>query len=85
MEHDPIEALYARANEHGVAMSRICDAAGVARSTPSRWRNSKNGASMTVLRRLNEKLDELIVTKRKRAPEAPSEVRATRPSAGSRP
>lgn len=85
MEHDPIEALYARANEHGVAMSRICDAAGVARSTPSRWRNSKNGASMTVLRRLNEKLDELIVTKRKRTADAPSEARMARPIAGSPP
>lgn len=76
MEHDPIDALYARASDHGVAMSRICDAAGVARSTPSRWRNSKNGASMTVLRRLNEKLDELIANRRPTPADTPSEERA---------
>lgn len=75
MEQDPIDALYARANRHGVAMSRICDEAGVARSTPSRWRNSKNGASMTVLRRLNDKLDELIAERASPA-DAPSEAAA---------
>lgn len=57
---DPVEALYERAAQHNMQMYAVCDRANVARSTPSRWRSSKNGATFATLKRLNSALDELI-------------------------
>lgn len=71
MSNDPVEALFARAKQHGIAMSRICDRAGIAESTPSRWRSDQNGASMKKLKALNIALDSLIA---EAAPPAQSEA-----------
>jgi len=60
MSTDPVEALFERAKKHGIAMSRICDRAGVAESTPSRWRSGSNGPSWTKLKELNAALDALL-------------------------
>lgn len=70
MSNDPVEALYERAKQHGIAMSRICGRAGIFESTPSRWRSKKNGASWEKLKALNEALDGLI------AEEVPRDVLA---------
>jgi hypothetical protein len=57
---DPVGALYARAKAAGVPMYLICDRAGVARSTPSRWRSEKNGANLTTIRLLDDALTAII-------------------------
>lgn len=48
-------------------MSAICDQAGVARSTPSRWRHDKNGANVDTVQKLDEALTTIIA---KRQPES---------------
>lgn len=58
--HDPVEALFARAKAASIPMYMVCDRAGVARSTPSRWRSAKNGATTTAINALNEALTVLI-------------------------
>jgi len=60
MSTDPIEALFERAEQHRIPMYRICERAGVARSTPSRWRNERNGGSTKAIKKLNDALDGLI-------------------------
>jgi hypothetical protein len=59
-QHDPVEALYARAKAAEIPMYLVCDRAGVARSTPSRWRSDKNGATTTSINALNDALSALI-------------------------
>lgn len=63
----PVDALFARAKAAGIPMCDICDRAGVARSTPSRWRNDKNGATLSTLGQLNEALSALIEEQRQAA------------------
>jgi transcriptional regulator with XRE-family HTH domain len=60
MEHNPVNILVERANSCGVSMSKICKRAGVAESTPSRWRGGNNGPSFIVVTKLNRALDEII-------------------------
>ena len=57
---DPVEALFAPAKTAGVPMYLICERAGVASSTPSRWRNDKNGATTTALKALDDALTAII-------------------------
>jgi transcriptional regulator with XRE-family HTH domain len=66
---DPVEHLNARAKAANVAMCDVCDRAGVARSTPSRWNSDKNGATIATLRKLNDALSE-IIAERAEAPPA---------------
>jgi transcriptional regulator with XRE-family HTH domain len=56
---DPVDRLYARAAKHGITMAAICEAAGVAPTTPSRWKNDRNGATLGTIRKLNAALDRL--------------------------
>jgi hypothetical protein len=61
MEHtDPVEALFARVKEADVPMYMLCDRAGVARSTPSRWRSEKNGATVSSIAALDAALTRII-------------------------
>lgn len=53
---DPLTSFFDRAKRHNVPMSAICDRAGVARSTPSRWRNDKNGATLAAVKALEDAL-----------------------------
>ena len=46
-------------------MADICQKAGVAATTPSRWRNKRNGATFGALRKLNGALDALIAGRAK--------------------
>ena len=57
---DPVEPLFARAMAAGVSMAAICERAGVARSTPSRWRQDRNGANLATVRKLNSALSEIV-------------------------
>jgi transposase-like protein len=59
-ENDPVETLFKRANDHRVPMALICDRAGVARSTPSRWRQQHNGANLSTVNSLFASLDAII-------------------------
>jgi transcriptional regulator with XRE-family HTH domain len=68
MDHlDPVEALFARADAAKIPMSDICSKAGVAQSTPSRWKNDRNGANLTTLRTLNDALSALIAERPREA------------------
>ena len=43
-----------------VSMARICDRAGIARSTPSRWRNARNNANLTTVLALDAALTDIL-------------------------
>lgn len=64
---DPVDALFARAKAEGIPMSAICDVAGVAQSTPSRWKNDRNSATLATIHSLNEALERLIAEKKEAA------------------
>jgi hypothetical protein len=64
---DPIDLLFARAKEFGIPMSAICDEAGVAQSTPSRWKVDPDSAKRRTIRKLEEALDRIILFRRKAA------------------
>jgi hypothetical protein len=57
---NPVTDLFTRAVKHGVRMAAICDRAQVARSTPSRWKGSRNGANLETVNRLNAALNAII-------------------------
>jgi len=57
---DPIASLYERARNNGVPMSAICDRAGVAQTTPSRWKNGRNGATVEAVSKLESALSEIL-------------------------
>ncbi len=58
--HDPVSALFERAKAAEIPMCDLCDRGNIARSTPSRWRHNKNGATLTALGALNEALNAII-------------------------
>lgn len=64
---DPVDALFARAEEAGVTMSDICDEAGVAKSTPSRWKSDRNAANLGTVRKLDDALGRIIASRREAA------------------
>lgn len=57
---DPIAALFARASSHRVPMSLICLRAGMAPTTPSRWKRGKNGATLDAVSKLSSALNDII-------------------------
>lgn len=56
----PVEQLFRSAESVRMPMSRICDHAGVARSTPSRWRKDPDQANMKKVNALKAALAELV-------------------------
>lgn len=76
MSNDPVEALFERATLHGIAMSRICDRAGIAQSTPSRWRSDPLAASRKKIDALNTALDSLIAERAVAVAVQPAEAEA---------
>lgn len=66
-QSDPIDALFARAKSEGVHMSDICQEAGVAQSTPSRWKNDHNGANLDTVRRMDDALSRIISARKEAA------------------
>jgi len=57
---DPVAQLYARAKINRISMAAVCREAGVATTTPSRWRNDRNGANLKTVDALNAALSRLI-------------------------
>lgn len=69
---DPLQALFTRAKQNGVPMAVICRHAGVAPTTPSRWKHGRNGANVESIRKLSAALDALLADAQGIAlPEAP--------------
>jgi hypothetical protein len=64
IETNPIEALFESARRHKVSMSRICERAGVAPTTPSRWKQGKNGATVEAVSKLQSALAEIVAEAR---------------------
>jgi transcriptional regulator with XRE-family HTH domain len=64
---NPIEVLFARADDAGITMSAICEEAGVAQSTPSRWKADPNSATLGTIRKLDEALSRIIAARQKAA------------------
>lgn len=60
LDTNPIDALFARAQQHRVPMSLICERAGVAETTPSRWKRGKNGATVEAVTKLQAALSEIL-------------------------
>ena len=61
MEHtNPIDALFERARQNRVSMSAICERAGIAPTTPSRWKHGRNGATVDAVNKLNAALSEIL-------------------------
>ncbi|WP_148648527.1 hypothetical protein [Sphingobium baderi] len=59
-QSDPLESLFLRAKANRIPMSAICKAAGIAPTTPSRWKRGKNGATLDRIQRLNDALAEIL-------------------------
>ncbi len=57
---NPIEALFERAKSNRVPMSHICKLAGVDPTTPSRWKNKRNGATVEAVNKLNAALSAIL-------------------------
>lgn len=52
-----IENLTARAKALGLPMREVCARAGVAASTPSRWRKARNGMTIGTVEKLISVID----------------------------
>lgn len=57
---NPIDALFERASANRIPMSEICQRAGIAQTTPSRWRKGRNGATIGAVSKLNAALAEIL-------------------------
>jgi len=57
---NPVDALFERAREYRVPMSQVCHRAGVAPTTPSRWKHNRNGATVEAVMKLSDALGEII-------------------------
>lgn len=64
---NPVELLKARADEAGITMSAICDEAGVAQSTPSRWKANPDSATLGTIKKLDEALSRIIAARQRAA------------------
>lgn len=64
---NPIEVLFARADDAGITMSAICEEAGVAQSTPSRWKADPDSATLGTIKKLDEALTRIISARQKAA------------------
>lgn len=69
-QQHPVDAFFARFAAAEVTMLEICERAGVAQSTPSRWKSDRaaaESANLGTLRKLNDALSELISERQKAA------------------
>lgn len=57
---NPLEQLFASAKTHGVPMSRLCEAAGVDPTTPSRWKRGVTKPTLEKLMDLQAALDRIV-------------------------
>lgn len=57
---DPLDTLFARAKQHRVPMAEICRRAGIAPTTPSRWKKGRNGATLGKINTLADALNDVI-------------------------
>ena len=64
---NPVELLPARAKDAGTTMSAICEEAGVAQSTPSRWKVDPDSATLGTIKKLDEALSRIIAAREKAA------------------
>lgn len=60
MMNESLDKLFTRAKAHGVPMSALCEKAGVAPSTPSRWRKNPASANLGTVEKLRRALDEIV-------------------------
>jgi hypothetical protein len=65
--YDPVQALFDRASDAGITMSAICERAGVAQSTPSRWKVNRDSATLATVRKLDEALSDIIASRKEAA------------------
>jgi transcriptional regulator with XRE-family HTH domain len=64
MAEHPMDVLFATAKRHGIPMSRVCEAAGVDPTTPSRWRRGKTRPTADKLFELQVALSTLVSTQK---------------------
>lgn len=64
LTQDPLALLFERATDAGVSMMAICDRAGVAPTTPSRWKHKKASPSLSKLMELHSALDAILSDRR---------------------
>lgn len=63
----PVDLLFSRAKAASVTMSEICLEAGVAPSTPSRWKGNPDSATLGKVRELEEALSRIIASRKEAA------------------
>lgn len=59
--NDPLERLLAKTKESGIPMAHVCERAGIAQTTPSRWKNGKSRPTMDKLVALENALGILMM------------------------
>lgn len=64
---NPVDLLFSRAKAADVTMSAICDEAGVAQSTPSRWKDNPDSATLGTIKKLEDALGRIIASRREAA------------------
>jgi hypothetical protein len=63
----PVDLLFSRAKGAGIFMTDICSEAGVAPSTPSRWKEKPDSATLATIRKLDEALTRIIASRKEAA------------------
>jgi transcriptional regulator with XRE-family HTH domain len=53
-----IDGLADRAKRAGLTMAKVCERAGVAQSTPSRWRAGTSGMTLAAFRKLERVVEQ---------------------------
>lgn len=62
--YDPLAQLFERASDARVPMMAICERAGVAPTTPSRWKHKKARPTLAKLMELHGALDAILSERR---------------------
>lgn len=58
---NPLDELFADAKTHGVSMSALCEKAGIAETTPSRWKKGRTSPTLEKLMELRAALNAIVL------------------------
>lgn len=59
--NNPLDELFADAKANGISMSALCEKAGIAPTTPSRWKQGHTGPTLDKLMQLRSALSSILM------------------------